>query len=242
MSVYAGPEITSTGLLLSLDATNSKSYSGSGNTWTDQTGNSRNCTFYNGPPSYSNGTFTFDGLDDLSQIASPSGLFSWTPDTTFNQSMTISIWVKTADTAGNIISKPWNGSGQYNYQIQPAGLYLVAGTTGTTSNSILFGRSIANSAWNNIVCWMDGTNMGYYLNFNEYSGSKAHLLTNNAPSAGNANVDLTIMSLYPYGAGWAGNTAFGIAGNLGVVQIYNKVLSSTEVRQNFNALRSRFGI
>ena len=242
MGLAHSPRIVSSGLMLYLDSFNTKSYIGSGTTWSDISNNRRNCTFYNGPPTYAGGILTFDGLDDLSQVASPSGLFSWTPDTTFNQSMTLSVWIKTSDTSGYIISKAWNGLGQYNYRILPGSFDLVAGTTGTTSNSISFGRSLANGAWVNIVCWMNSTDMGYYINSNEFSGSKAHLLTNNIPSSGNGNVDLSIMSLYPYGAGWAGNAAFSVSGNLGIVQIYNRVLSSAEVNQNYAALRGRFGV
>ena len=49
-------------------------------------------------------------------------------------------------------------------------------------------------------------------------------------------------SLYPYGEGWGGNTGFSVAGKYYVGRIYNRVLSATEVKQNFNATRGRYGI
>jgi hypothetical protein len=44
MGVYAGPDIVENGLVLALDAGNTKSYPGSGSTWTDLSGNGNNCT------------------------------------------------------------------------------------------------------------------------------------------------------------------------------------------------------
>ena len=63
MSVYAGPEIADSGLLLHLDAGNTKSYPGSGTVWYDLSGNGNNFTLYNGV-SYSNGALNFDGVND----------------------------------------------------------------------------------------------------------------------------------------------------------------------------------
>ena len=90
---------------------------------------------------------------------------------------------------------------------------------------------------------MDGTNMGYYMNYDEYSNTgTAHNITGGIPWKGDASVNLCLMSLYPYGAPWAGNTAFSIEGSLGIVQVYDRVLTKEEVLQNFNAHRGRYGI
>ena len=47
MSAYGGPEINDSGLVLALDAGNTKSYPGSGTTWTDLSGNGLNATIAN---------------------------------------------------------------------------------------------------------------------------------------------------------------------------------------------------
>jgi hypothetical protein len=50
------------------------------------------------------------------------------------------------------------------------------------------------------------------------------------------------MTLYPYGEGWGGNTGFSIAGDLASYKAYNRQLSATEVAQNYNATKGRFGL
>lgn len=49
MAVYSGPEIVNSGLVLHLDAANSRSYPGSGTTWYDLTKNAKNAAFVNSP-------------------------------------------------------------------------------------------------------------------------------------------------------------------------------------------------
>jgi hypothetical protein len=237
MSVYAGPEIINDGLVLALDATNSRSYPGSGTTWTDLTGNSNNGTLVDGP-TYSDGSLVFNGV--ANRVNSTKPIFKWTADGTIGyQEMTISLWVKTTDTGGNFYSKPWNGSGQYNMTITPTAFSILSG--GTSGNSLGFDSSIYDGNWKNVVCWVNATNMGHYLNAS-ISASKAHGLTGNAPSVGDGNLGFCLMSLFPYSSGWAGNTGFSINGNMAICKVYSRVLTAAEVSQNFNAIRGRFGI
>ena len=64
MSVYAGPKITDSGLVLCLDAGNPVSYPGSGTTWRDVSGQSNNGTLVGGPTfnSTNGGSLVFTGL------------------------------------------------------------------------------------------------------------------------------------------------------------------------------------
>jgi hypothetical protein len=235
MGLAHSPSVITNGLILCLDAGNTRSYPGSGTTWTDLSGNSNNGTLVDGP-TYSAGSLVFDGVANKVHC---SNTFKWSADGTVGyQTLTISMWVKTTDTTGNFYSKPWNGSGQYNMQIKPDVFGLFCGTTAT---SLSINSSIYDGTWKNIVCWVDGTNMGYYLN-NTISASKAHGLTGNIPSSGDANLSLCLMSLYPYGSPWAGSTSFSILGNMALCKVYNRVLSASEIAQNFNALRGRFGL
>jgi hypothetical protein len=80
--MFTGPNIVKNGLVLWLDAANTKSYPGSGTTWTDMSGNNNSGSLVNGP-SYNNqflGSVSFDGADDYMTIAnitnSTSG-FTW---------------------------------------------------------------------------------------------------------------------------------------------------------------------
>ena len=40
----------------------------------------------------------------------------------------------------------------------------------------------------------------------------------------------------------ANTTQYYFNGEIGPIQIYNRVLSAQEVKQNYNALKSRFGL
>lgn len=239
MSLSHGVSTVTDAIILHLDAANKKSYPGTGTSWTDISGNGNNCNLFNAPvySSVNNGFFSFDGTNDMG--VAPSSL-KWSANGSIGyQTMTIDMWVNSSDTAGKLISKPWNGSGQYNYWIDPAHFRLEV-TSGAAQ--INFARNVCNGTWTNIVCWMGANNFGYYINGNEYSGSAAHSLTGAAPSVGDLNQSCAIMTLYPYGEGWAGNASFSTLGNLATCKIYNRILSQSEVLKNFNALRGRFGV
>jgi hypothetical protein len=67
MSVIGGPDTITDGLVLYLDAANTKSYIGSGTTWKDLSGNSNDGTLTNEPTfdSGNSGSIVFDGVDDF---------------------------------------------------------------------------------------------------------------------------------------------------------------------------------
>ena len=67
MSVYAGPEIVNDGLVLCLDAANSRSYPGSGTAWTDLSGNGNNGTLF-GTPSFTASPSYFDITGDSTYV------------------------------------------------------------------------------------------------------------------------------------------------------------------------------
>jgi hypothetical protein len=84
--------------------------------------------------------------------------------------------------------------------------------------------------------------MGYKINGASITGSQAHTLTGGASDKGNANVPLSVMTLYPYGTSWVGNTGHARDGDLAILRRYNKVLSDAEIKQNYIATKSRFGL
>jgi hypothetical protein len=238
MAVIYNPGIVTSGLVLCLDAANRRSYPETRSTWTDLI-SSKTVTFYNGVNTSSVNYISFDGLNDMGVVNNTDSL-SWTADGSIgSQTMTIDIWIRSSDTTGNFFSRPWNGSGEYNFRITPSTWFLLSGTSSSKSQS--FGRTLSNGSWTNIVCWTNSTTMGYNINFNEQSASTSHNLSGNLPSAGNANLNITLMTLYPYGT-WVGNESFSILGDLSSVKFYNRVLSSFEIEQNFNAMRGRYGI
>lgn len=240
MAVYSGPEIVNSGLVLHLDAANPLSYPGSGTTWTDLTSNRYNGTLVDGPTFSSNdkGSLVFDGLNDRVHIASPSNRWEWTPSGNGLNNMTIEFFVKSNDTDGQYISKPWNGSGEYNWRI---GRTLFFTAIGNQNHSLSF-SSIASNNWQHVCAVINPTQKALYRNGTIYANFANHSITNNTPTNANTSVPICVMSLYPYSAGWAGDTTHAILGNLSLLRIYNRVLTADEIAQNFEAVRSRYGI
>jgi hypothetical protein len=240
MGLAHSPKIVTDSLIFALDAANLKSYPGSGTSWLDLSGNSRTFSLRNSP-TFQTSYFSTDGANDHFSTSSSANTFAWTPNGTIgNSTVTIDMWIRSSDTAGRFFTKPWNGSGQYNMWIYPDKFEILA--SGTTTNSITFGRNLSDGTWTNIVCWVNSTDMGYYINGNAHSGQKAHGLTGDVPSVGNGQIPCGLMTLYPYGDGWAGLTSHAILGDIASAKMYSRVLTAAEVQQNFNALRGRYGI
>jgi hypothetical protein len=226
------------GLLSWVDAGSKASYDGGD--MLDLSRNSRSISLYNGFSfsSANEGSIAFDGVGGMGIINNGASL-AWSPSGAIgNSTMTIEMWVKSSDTDGVYFTKPWNGSGQYNIWIFPSSFYLFAGTT---SSSLGFARNLSNNTWTHIVCWMNSTQMGYYINGDQFSGTQNHGITGDAPSAGNAGISAGVFTLYPYGT-WGGNTGFSIAGNMGSCKVYNRVLSADEAGQAFRTQKARFGL
>jgi len=232
--------IVTDGLVLCLDAANPKSYPGTGTVWTDLSGNGYDGSFIDGPffVNDTGGLIRSDGLNDRVHFANPSNRWVWTPNGTLgNSTLTFELWTRSTDTSGRYISRPWNGSGQYNYWLEHNSWYK---TAGTTANSQTF-STLATGLWEYVCVIVTSTQTAVYRNGFIDAAFVNHNVTGAAPSAGNNGESMLLMSLYPYGSGWAGNTAFGIQGDFAVFRAYNRVLSAAEVRQNFAAQRGRFG-
>ena len=155
-----------------------------------------------------------------------------------NSELTIELIFNSSDTGGYIISRPWNGSGQYNYTMYNTGFGLHIG-----SSSAAIGYSnICTGTTVHMVYWMSATQYGVYRNGEVYVSAQNHGLTGGGASSGTNNFGTLFGSLYPYGQGWGGNTGFSINGKFYHAKIYNRVLTANEIKQNFNATRGRYGV
>ena len=241
MGIQYSPKIVTDGLVLCLDARNTKSYSGSGTIWNDLSGNNYNGTLTNSPL-FVSGTLSFDGINDYIALSSPGDRFSWTPSGVGMNSMSIELWIKSSDTNGYYISKPWNGGGEYNYTVTHNAFNCRVGSSGVGGENygISF-SSLATDRWEHIVCVATPTQMGVYRSGIINANLTNHNITKNIPNS-NSNLSLSLMTLYPYGEGWAGITSHAISGNMANFKLYNRLLSASEVLQNYNAIKGRFGL
>jgi WD40 repeat protein len=228
MSLFHSPQISLNGLVLCLDAANIKSYSGSGTSWTDLTGKGNNATLTNGP-TYSSancGSIVFDGVNDYVNTVTATSLGINSASTPF----TIGAWFKTTGTSEYYLFDNYNGSNDISLRIDGGKLevYLQPTVSGII-NAVQFGSGYNNNAWHNftitwngsnvLTAYADGVNIG--INTTTLSGS---FETNAAFQIGNRPVP---------GAGV-------FSGNIAQVSVYNRALTSSEIQQNYNALRGRF--
>lgn len=229
-----GPKTITNGLVLYLDAANTKSYPGSGTTWTDLSGYGRNGTLTNGP-TFNNsncGSIVFDGIDDYASLSS-------TPGVTNN--FTIDLWCLPNATHG-IDSESTSGtegvSGQ-RYITSPenkgadGGAGVSIGTNGVSvyehgSSYIpaLLVYSTTISSASHIVVVYTSKQPTLYIN-------SSNVRTGLTSTKTNVYLDSSQIGGFVYGY---------FSGNIYAVKFYNRSLSATEVLQNYNANKSRFGL
>jgi hypothetical protein len=218
MAVSGGPDIAENGLVLYLDAANIKSYSGSGTSWVDLSGNGNNGTLTNGPTFSGDnvGSIVFDGIDDSVPVNNPG----------ISQTFSVFSWINCTNvsSSNNIVSK----NGPYFMRIVSSKVRFNV----LTDTGWLFQQgnaTLSNNVWYHFAMVYDGSTWKGYINSNlDFSVSKTGTISSNAP-------------LYMGYTPAVGEQA-GFSGNIAQVSIYNRALSAQEVQQNFNTLRSRFGV
>lgn len=225
MSVYAGPELVNSGLVLSLDAGNTRSYPGSGTTWTDLSGNNNNGTLTNGP-TFSNNAITFDGVNDF--VNGPAISNQFTGD------MTAEAWIRVTTRAADWVRIVGTGTNAGGVGNRTFGLWH------DSSGKILWQRYGGNDP--GIYPTTPILELNTWYQVTATTSGSSHVLYLNAASIGSAtaagpwtasgdNVTIAYAGYHTYHNG-----------NISNVKLYNRALSAAEVRQNFNALRGRFNI
>ena len=232
MAVYGGPEITTSGLVLYLDAANKKSYPGTGTTWTDLSGNGNNGTLTNSP-SYSsvrNGTIIFDGTNDYISITFPNtGLI---PVGSGQRTIIANILYQ----SGQNVYYPIVDYGTYTTRNR-YGLYLDNAAGNKKISNIVWANDLLSSAtipgnntWHNICITYNGsTSCSFYIN---------GILDSTSTFAANLNTILGSGNIFNIGKGAYESTYF--RGSIASVYMYNRALSASEILNNYNALKGRY--
>jgi hypothetical protein len=223
MSISYNSSIVTNGLVLCVDAGNPRSYSGSGTQWNDATSSGFNFSLTNGPVySSSNlGSFTFDGVNDFASASDNTALNTQTP--------TVEVWVKTNATTQNGF---WFEKGSVNTQyalFQEGGSITWRLTTNVGSLTATTASFMSTSNWAQVVgTYTSGDRRIYVNGVQVASDALAYTIPTNSSG----------MFIGAYGTG----TGYFYNGALSICRVYNRVLSSAEVLQNFNAIRGRYGI
>jgi len=235
-----GPQIVTDGLVVCLDANNAKSYPGAGTTWYGLTPRGYNGAIQNGATLSTAGAhkyFSFDGTNDDVDIGpiSTSAEFS---------ECSISIWFTKGsqnETYGNLFDCNYGITALNKgprMEVDVAGailrLYLAA-DDGTYYAGYTDGLS--NDTWYNVVWTIKTPVVSPYQIVTSYVNGLQHYAVSPAGSAYIWDGDIGDLYL---GVGFTSGRNF--TGNIAIFHVYNRVLSLKEIKQNYNANRSRFGL
>ena len=240
MAVIVSPNINPTGLMLALDATNSRSYPGTGNTWYDVSGNNYNFTLNNSPAFITHkNTTCFNVTAASNQNIIRNG--SYTQD--FGRNATIFIVMSSinnngfgscsrimACNAGEATNVDFSSyfclasCDQSRY-----GLWYKGGPAGMYSTSVL---QTANDDFKIItIRWTNGVSTQYFVNGVQESTSSIASDPFNYASVTRMTFGSNANATQEFGT-------FRIAG----VYMYARNMSDNEIKQNYNALRVRYSL
>jgi hypothetical protein len=227
MAFVHSPQIVTSGLVLSLDAGNTKSYTSGSTTWFDKSGFSNNGTLINGPTfnTGSLGSIVFDGVDDYVTCGSSSIL-------DVGNNITVNSWfyINSITSYQAIIAKHFSdGSAGWEMSNSTGGSLRVTLRPSATQIN-LSGGTLSVGNWYMGTYTFDNTTLILYLN-----GIQVGSTTTGGPVTLNTSRPLQIGVREIQGLGY-------FNGNIAISQLYNRALSAQEVLQNFNALRGRYGI
>jgi len=225
MGLAYNPRTVTDGLVLCLDAGNTKSYPGSGTTWTDLSGRGNTGTLVNGGGySGSNlGSLSFDGVND--NITTGKVLVSRTGQ------FHIEGWCYLNQTNINCMFVT-----QYNNSSDAGRFLCFFGNDGVIrmhdSNGVMTGTTPSYSA-----------NQWYYVAFQRDSSNLCNIFVNSVKQTTGDTKTTTLENTNTIiGSRGSAQSGTYFKGNIAQVSIYNRALTAQEIQQNFNATRSRFGV
>lgn len=222
-TLNGGPGVVLNGLVLNLDAANTKSYISGSTAWTDISRSGFNGTLTNGPTfnADSGGNIVFDGVDDFVQCL---GSLTVTAATFIS-------WIRRNGSQGSydgiLLSRGTNVTGILFYTSDQLGYVWNNAINTYTWNS---GLTIPDLTWCMVALSVTSTAATAYL------GQRSGITTaTNVVSHGSS-----VLNDIKLAQDDAGGRFFN--GNIGIAQMYDRALSATEVTQNFNATKGRFGL
>ena len=228
MGSSIGPKIPyDNSLVLNLDASNQRSYLGSGSAWNDLSGRSTNGTLsgVGNSLTISGSGSTIDSLyfNGSANASLVTGNFNYG-----TSSRTIITWARATafNTYGHSFSYGTNTTGQATG--------IAQGNTGSAwgsySSGVEFfsgGSAVALNTWYQVATTYDGTNATVFVNGSIIVGPTAKTWS--------------IVQNVAYVGRYVG-TGEDWIGNISQVMFYNRALSSAEIVQIYNSQKKRYGL
>jgi hypothetical protein len=237
---FLKPNIVTSGLVFYVDAADPESYSGSGNTWTDMAGNINGTinNFGTGVTHNSNvggGVMQFNGVN---------GSVSFPNNTALNnQNFTMQVWTRpnAAELASSDQQGFWFEKGYVNTQYA---LFIEEGVWKqrirlSSSNSDLNDNisRLSSTQWQMVTATKQSTTRRLYYNTSQVQSTT---------TSGTVSTNNNGMFIGAYHQSFTGegtnNRGYTFNGDISVVLVYNRELTSAEVTQNFNAIKERYGL
>ena len=231
--------IVTDGLVLCLDAANTKSYPSNGTTWYDLSNNGNNGTLTNGPTfsTLSGGSIVFDGTND-------SVVTNTAVDNTLN-TCTFSAWINRTNLTNQV--------GIFNNYANFSGFNVLSTYASAGDISFFYthlnggnyiGRqtntnAILSNNWYHVVGTWDGTfaPSGLKIYVNGVRSDSTSFSGGSVTAYAQSEYAMRIGSAY-----WSNAERGFFNGNIAQASIYNRALTPNEISQNYNATRTRFGI
>jgi hypothetical protein len=243
MAIYKNtPPIITNGLVLVLDAGSRQSYVSGSTTWGDLSGQGRNATLAvssSGAVSASfnsnnQGSIQFSGTGSYatgSLSAFNVGCINmWiNPDVTINAASSLTTLILLRYTG--LTNSEWYIALGSATALLSNEYITVADTTTNTRSGVTDGGSLLANTWYNLTFNIE-TTYKIYVN-----GIKKTETTANGGVA-----QLTDPNRLCIGILQNPNFGFSFPGKVAITQLYNRALSAQEINQNYNALKSRFGL
>ena len=225
MGISGGPDMIQDGLVLALDAADRNSYVSGSTSWYDLSGGSNTGTLISGSAySGSNGgSVFFDGVNDYVSVAT-SGLVS--------SVISMDIWFNVNSSKQYSALMGSNVTEKYEMIIKSGGAIEVGLST---NNYMQYNNILSLNTWTNIVVTAEsGTQWKMYKNGVDLGSPTTYTGTWQVSGASISNFDLGRIR---------NNVAsFAYSGNISTVKIYNRALTATEILQNYNTQKARFGL
>ncbi len=219
---------SNSGLVLHLDAGNPASYSGSGTTWNDLSGNGSNVTLTNTTYSAANGgSIVFNGTNAYADFNANIGN---------TNVVTVEMWVRTNSLAGA-------GSGAMYFGFNYYDVWTAGGNIGfNTSGGDQFGIPNARvdylgivGGWRHMVFVMYA---GSRINNKIYVNGESQNMTyvTNTFYSSNANFNSGSGRI----SGWRGDASWKMNMNVASFKIYSRELSAQEINNNYRAYQTKY--
>jgi len=224
------PSIVSDSLERNLDSGDVASYSGSGTTWYDLSGNNADGILVN--TTYSGddgGSMIFNGSSSKVNLGNFGPMWN---------AGTISFWMNPSIVSNyrNAFHTNYTGSANnvgFRFELNNSGTFgaYIGNDASSYSAHTLISGATTNTWYNVVLTWnVSGNLVNGYVNGVQTVIDAAHTLW------------ATQLAAVTIGVGYSSDSVRWFAGDINRVAMYSKELSQAEVTQNFDVFKGRFGL